>query len=51
MKKISLEKLLEKDFGNNILSIRDLLNLLIEKNKKKVKKSIFIEEIQKIINI
>jgi hypothetical protein len=45
MKKISLEKLLEKDFGNNILSIRDLLNLLIEKNKKKVKKSIFIEEI------
>ena len=47
MKKISLEKILEKDFGNNILSIRQLLIILIEMKKKKIKKSLFLEEINK----
>lgn len=47
MTKISLEKILEKDFGNNILSIRDLLKIIIERKKNKIRESIFIEDIKK----
>lgn len=47
MTKISLEKILEKDFGNNILSIRDLLKIIIERKENKIRESIFIEDIKK----
>jgi hypothetical protein len=49
MTKISIEKILERDFGNNILSLRDLLKLIIKrkKNKNKIRESIFIEDLTK----
>jgi len=47
MTKINLEKILEKDFGNNILSIREFLKIIKERRKHKIRQSIFLEEIKK----
>jgi hypothetical protein len=47
MTKISIEKIMERDFGNNILSLRDLLKLIIKRKKNKIRESIFIEDLTK----
>ena len=47
MIKISLDKLLEKDIGNYIISLKELLEIIKLRNKKKIRNSIFIEDILK----
>lgn len=47
MIKISLDKLLERDIGNYIISLKELLKIIKLRKKKKIRNSIFIEDILK----
>ena len=48
MTKINKKKLIEKDIGNNIISLRDIFNFNKEKKKNKfIRETIFLDNLKK----